>query len=166
MIVNCRRFRIRKLAILGCFVTLAGCCSGPGESLTANQITTRGLTVVDELGRPRMRIRAVEGEVSMELLTKEGHPRLQVSLDKAELPAIYFLSEPFGRTLELFETYDGFIMRSGKTFSLLASDDKGSGLIMRAPSGDARVTIGSEGEGPGSLKIRDENGRAVFVAPK
>lgn len=166
MTLNIQRFRFRNLAILSYLATLAGCCAGPGAGTTSSEITTRGLTIVDASDRPRIRIRAEEGEVAIELLTLEGHPRLRLSLDKAELPAVYFLGDPSGMTLELFEDYEGLVMRSGKTFSLLASDNKGAGFILRAPSGSARVTLGSEGEGPGSLKIRDENGHPVFVAPK
>lgn len=103
--------RMRIPATLGLLAVLSGCCTGSCDNGTLDQVTTRALTVVDESGRPRMRVRTDEGDVSISLLTREGHPRLRVALDKADLPEVYFLEGNSGITLELYEDYEGLVMR-------------------------------------------------------
>jgi len=164
------KFRIALLMVL----TIAfqtGCCSTTPEQVDSREIRAKKLILEDENLTPRL-VFEVDGKTARAgILDPTGACRIRLEVDPAGQPSISLL-HPDG-TVQ-FAVFGGggsahlvINNRAGKTqFSIDASDTDGVALGLNAKDGQPRVKLDVTPEGEGHIRIRDAEGKTVFVAPQ
>lgn len=75
--------------------------------LTADSVVARRLTVVDDDGNERVRVRGTSGFVTVDLSDSDGRPRLTLQLDNSGHPSITMWTKENALALSLALTTDG-----------------------------------------------------------
>jgi hypothetical protein len=109
------------------------------------QLTTTELTIVDQLGHPRIRLSAAAKQPTLQMLNDKGAVALQVSLDESSHPSIALVNPDGGSTASLAVDPKGahvkFDRPGGASSYLFLNDEGVSGVVLVDKSGKRRYEL-------------------------
>jgi hypothetical protein len=150
-----------------------------GDS-SAKNLVAKSLTIVDEHGKPRIKLASIENSAALVLYDEKGTIRASLGTDNETGTALGLNDEKGKPRAALYGTRDGSALalfdEQGKPSAGLATDKGAPRLAIVDGQGTLRAVFGSaqledtrtgetEATGPSSVTLFDKDGKPIWRAP-